>query len=181
MRDLTERQQQVLDWIKGYIRRHGVPPSRLELARGLGLSEASSVTDHLKRLERAGWIQVERNKSRSIRLLDTDLPLIGPIAAVAAGTADPLRGEHRRAAASGHRRAVPAARGLPADRARRQHEPHRPVRLRYRRHPPDDGPRKRRRRRRPVRRRGDAESASSGSTNGTSSCARRATIRRTRS
>lgn len=86
MRDLTERQQQVLDWIKGYIRRHGVPPSRLELARGLGLSEASSVTDHLKRLERAGWIQVERSKSRSIRLLDTDLPLVGAIAEVAAGT-----------------------------------------------------------------------------------------------
>ena len=86
MRDLTERQQQVLNWIKGYIRRHGVPPTRLELARGLGLSEASSVTDHLKRLERAGWIQVERNKSRSIRLLDMDLPLVGPLAAVAAGT-----------------------------------------------------------------------------------------------
>ena len=86
MRDLTERQQQVLDWIRRYVRQHGVPPTRVELAHGLGLSEAASVSDHLKRLEKNGWIQVLPNKTRSIRLLDTDLPLIGPIAAVAAGT-----------------------------------------------------------------------------------------------
>ena len=86
MQDLTPRQQEVLDWIRHYIRRYGVPPTRVELAHGLGLSEASSVTDHLKRLEKAGWIQVLPNKSRSIRLLDMDLPLVGPLAAVAAGT-----------------------------------------------------------------------------------------------
>lgn len=86
MRDLTERQQQVLDWIRRYVRQHGVPPTRVELAHGLGLSEASSVTDHLKRLEKSGWIQVLPNKTRSIRLLNEDLPLVGPLAEVAAGT-----------------------------------------------------------------------------------------------
>ena len=86
MRDLTERQRQVLDWIRRYVRQYGVPPTRVELAHGLGLSEASSVSDHLKRLEKSGWIQVLPNKSRSIRLLDEDLPLVRPLAEVAAGT-----------------------------------------------------------------------------------------------
>ena len=86
MRDLTERQQQVLDWIRSYIRRQGVAPTRAELAHGLGLAEASSVTDHLKRLEAGGWIQVLPHKPRSIRVLDMDLPVVGPLAEVAAGT-----------------------------------------------------------------------------------------------
>ena len=86
MRDLTERQGQVLDWIRSYIRKHGVAPTRAELAHGLGLAEASSVTDHLKRLEAGGWIQVLAHKPRSIRVLDMDLPVVGPLAEVAAGT-----------------------------------------------------------------------------------------------
>ena len=86
MRDLTERQGQVLDWIRSYIRKHGVAPTRTELAHGLGLAEASSVTDHLKRLEAGGWIQVLPHKPRSIRVLDMDLPVVGPLAEVAAGT-----------------------------------------------------------------------------------------------
>ena len=54
MRELTTRQREVLDAIKAYLRRHGVPPSRTELAHGLGLAEASSVTGHLARLADAG-------------------------------------------------------------------------------------------------------------------------------
>ena len=86
MRELTNRQQEVLDSIKTHIRRHGVPPSRTELAHSLGLAEASSVTGHLARLADAGWIEILPNTNRGIRVLDEDVPLIGALAEVAAGT-----------------------------------------------------------------------------------------------
>ena len=86
MDKLTDRQQEVLDCIKGHIRRHGVPPTRTELAHGMGLAEASSVTGHLKRLAEAGRITVLPNKNRAIRVIDEDVPLIGALAEVAAGT-----------------------------------------------------------------------------------------------
>ena len=86
MQELTDRQQEVLDSIKDHIRRHGVPPTRTELAHGLGLAEASSVTGHLKRLTEAGRITVLPRKNRAIRVLDEDVPLLGALAEVAAGT-----------------------------------------------------------------------------------------------
>ena len=86
MHDLTDRQKQVLDWIKGHIRQYGVPPTRTELAHGLGLAEASSVAAHIKRLAEHGYIEVVPNKNRAIRVLDEDVPLIGALAEVAAGT-----------------------------------------------------------------------------------------------
>ena len=86
MRDLTNRQQDVLDAIKVHLRRHGVPPSRTELAHSLGLAEASSVTGHLARLAEAGWIELMPNTNRGIRVLDENVPLLGALGEVAAGT-----------------------------------------------------------------------------------------------
>ena len=86
MQELTNRQQEVLNSIKDHIRRDGVPPTRTELAHGLGLAEASSVNGHLKRLIKAGRITVLPNKNRAIRVLDEELPLISALAEVAAGT-----------------------------------------------------------------------------------------------
>ena len=85
MRTLTERQEQILNWIKKYQREHGFPPTRVELARGVGFKEASSIAPHLTTLESAGWIHMQRNTKRGIRVLD-DVPVIGPVAEVAAGT-----------------------------------------------------------------------------------------------
>ena len=86
MQPLTDRQRQTLDWIKAHRRRFGVPPTRSELARGLELRGASSIDVHLKALTRKGWIELEPNMQRGIRLLDEeDLPLVGPVAEVAAG------------------------------------------------------------------------------------------------
>ena len=86
MQELTDRQMEVLDSIKDHIRRHGVPPTRTELAHGLGLAEASSVTGHLKRLSDAGRITVVPGKRRAMRVLDEAVPLLGALAEVAAGT-----------------------------------------------------------------------------------------------
>ena len=75
MRPLSSRTQQALDCIKDYLERNGIPPTRAELAEGIGLSDASSVTGHLETLARDGWIQLLPNKKRGIRVTPWRLPI----------------------------------------------------------------------------------------------------------
>ena len=86
MRSLTNRQEQILEWIKRFIQFYGIPPTRVELAHGVGLKDASCVGPHLQTLAERGWIQLFPGKNRGIRVLDQLLPLVRPLAEVAAGT-----------------------------------------------------------------------------------------------
>ena len=86
MQELTERQQAVLNWIRTYMGNHGLPPTRGEIAKGLGLYDASSVKGHIETLQNKGWLEVLKNKYRGMRLLEPDLPVIRPLAKIAAGT-----------------------------------------------------------------------------------------------
>ncbi|MDQ6620586.1 MAG: transcriptional repressor LexA [Pseudomonadota bacterium] len=84
---LTDRQQQILDWIRGYIESTGMPPTRAEIAAGLGFRTASSAEDHLRALARKGAIEMLPGASRGLRLRhmsaghDGALPLVGRVAA----------------------------------------------------------------------------------------------------
>src|SRR5258708_40273358 len=53
-RRLTARQQQILDWIRGHMEAMGMPPTRAEIAAGLGFSTARSGQDHLRALAKNG-------------------------------------------------------------------------------------------------------------------------------
>ena len=92
MRNLTDRQLEVLDFIRAYVREHGVAPSRPEIAAGIGIRNKSSVDGHLMALMRKGWIELQPGSPRNIRLLKDDLPLAiaGPIAA-----GEPILAEER--------------------------------------------------------------------------------------
>ncbi|WP_089718092.1 transcriptional repressor LexA [Candidatus Entotheonella palauensis] len=91
MKQLTPRQQQVLDLIRHYLQNQGMPPTRAEMAQALGLRSANAVEDHLKALARKGHIEILSGRNRNIRLLDgpgpvlesheTGLPLVGRVAA----------------------------------------------------------------------------------------------------
>ena len=74
MRSVTDRQEQILTWIKSFIHDHGIPPTRAELARGVGLKDASCVGPHLETLAHGG------------RILEDEIPLTAGVAEVAAGT-----------------------------------------------------------------------------------------------
>ena len=86
--DLTDRQHEVLEHIREHIRRWGMPPSRSELARSLGLAFGSAVNYHLRALERKGWIQLTPGRDRGIQLLREGTPVFDPdrLPEVAAGT-----------------------------------------------------------------------------------------------
>lgn len=86
-RDLTDRQQEVLDKIRAHIRRHGTAPSRTELAKSLGFAFHSAVSPHLRALEKKGWLQLNRGGYRNIQLLREGTPVFDPerLPEVAAG------------------------------------------------------------------------------------------------
>ena len=85
---LTARQRQILDWIRGFLETTGMPPTRAEIAAGLGFSTPSSAEDHLQALARKGAIEMLPGASRGLRLKDRPgvpmqgaLPLVGRVAA----------------------------------------------------------------------------------------------------
>ena len=84
----TARQRQILDWIRMHIESAGMPPTRAEIASGLGFSTASSAEDHLQALAKKGAIELKPGTSRGLRLRDFPgmpvqgtLPLVGRVAA----------------------------------------------------------------------------------------------------
>lgn len=70
---LTERQRQVLQYIKDEIRAKGYPPSVREIGEAIGLSSSSTVHGHMARLEEKGFIRRDPTKPRAIEVLDEDL------------------------------------------------------------------------------------------------------------
>lgn len=85
---LTARQRQILDWIAGYIQTNAMPPTRAEIATGLGFSTPSSAEDHLQALAKKGALELLPGSSRGLRLKRTPgvpvqgtLPLVGRVAA----------------------------------------------------------------------------------------------------
>jgi repressor LexA len=69
-RELTRRQQQVLDYIRSEIHRRGYPPSVREIGEAVGLSSSSTVHSHLGALEAKGFIRRDPSKPRALEVLD---------------------------------------------------------------------------------------------------------------
>lgn len=64
---LTDRQQQILDFIREYSQSEGFPPSVREIGRQFGIYPAT-VQDHIDALERKGYLQKKRFQSRSLSI-----------------------------------------------------------------------------------------------------------------
>lgn len=104
MRDhsvLTERQRRVLDFILETIRARGIPPTLREIGNHMAIRSTNGVTDHLRALERKGYIVREDTHSRAIKVLRLPPP--------DHRSRDPLRGEPARALLDAS--ASPALRG----------------------------------------------------------------------
>jgi len=80
--ELTARQAEILQVIRDYMAENGMPPSRPELARLLGIASTNGVFKHLDALARKGAIELVPNAARGIRLTQpAGLPLVGRVAA----------------------------------------------------------------------------------------------------
>lgn len=85
---LTPRQQETLDWVKEFIREHGMPPTVREIGAAFGI-KSSSVFDLLAALERKGYLRRGNLGARSLIVEGMDrsetgiveVPIVGRIAA----------------------------------------------------------------------------------------------------
>ncbi len=66
---ISQRQQQILNFIKQETEAQGYPPSVREICRAVGLKSTSTVHGHLSQLERKGYIRRDSSKPRAIEVL----------------------------------------------------------------------------------------------------------------
>src|SRR5260370_25896783 len=64
---LTDRQQEILDFISQSIGERGYPPTLREIGLHFGIRSTNGVNDHLRALEKKGYLQREDLKSRALR------------------------------------------------------------------------------------------------------------------
>jgi repressor LexA len=82
MNKLTQRQSEVLAFVKSHIEETGYPPTRADIAKELGFKSANAAEEHLKALARKGAIEMIPGTSRGIKLPESlGLPIIGRVAA----------------------------------------------------------------------------------------------------
>jgi repressor LexA len=94
MKGLTEKQNAVLTFIIGEMEENGFPPTVREIGNKFGITPKGAY-DHMKAIEKKGFIKCHKNRSRAIEVLigndksgDQDLldnavlvPLVGTVAA----------------------------------------------------------------------------------------------------
>ena len=93
---LTRRQKEVMDFLSGFIDKHGYSPSYEEIATGLGLASLATVHKHVQALETKQYLRRSYNHSRSLEIAEryfaeesarrppaigATIPLLGRIAA----------------------------------------------------------------------------------------------------
>jgi repressor LexA len=76
MRELTERQLDVLNFIKSFTARHSVPPTVREIGEKFRVTPRAAF-DHLKALERKGRLQRRASAGRTSRALTPTDPIVG--------------------------------------------------------------------------------------------------------
>jgi len=64
---LTQRQRDILDFISTSIDQRGYPPTLREIGEHFGIRSTNGVSDHLKALEKKGFLAREDLKSRAMR------------------------------------------------------------------------------------------------------------------
>lgn len=89
--DITNRQNEILEYIKDTILKNGYPPSVREICEAVHLKSPSSVHAHLETLEEKGYIRRDPTKPRTIEIIDdcfnltrrevVNVPLLGTVAA----------------------------------------------------------------------------------------------------
>jgi repressor LexA len=88
---LTEKQEQILNFIRDYKNQNGYPPTLREIAAEFGMSSTFGVKRHLDALIKKGYLNKESNASRGIKFVKNDdeeipfgikkIPVIGRVAA----------------------------------------------------------------------------------------------------
>jgi repressor LexA len=81
MRGITRRQSEVLDYIKTFIGEHHFPPTIREISEHFSIS-VKGAYDHVKALEKKGYLKIDNNRSRTIEVVDQEEPTADEVLSV---------------------------------------------------------------------------------------------------
>lgn len=90
MKELSSKQDQILEFLRSFIEDKDYPPSIRDIQEGCGISSTSVVDYNLRKLEEKGMIRRDREVSRGIEVLGSkggrrarivEIPVVGAIAA----------------------------------------------------------------------------------------------------
>ena len=88
---ITDKQREILEYIRDTILAKGYPPAVREICEAVHLKSTSSVHSHLETLEKNGYIRRDPTKPRAIEIIDdnfnltrrevVNVPIVGRVAA----------------------------------------------------------------------------------------------------
>ena len=88
---ISDKQREILEYIKSEILKKGYPPTVRDICEAVHLKSTSSVHSHLETLEKNGYIRRDPTKPRAIEIIDdnfnltrrelVNVPIIGQVAA----------------------------------------------------------------------------------------------------
>ncbi|CAD2074494.1 LexA repressor [Jeotgalicoccus coquinae] len=79
MKDLTDRQKDIFQYIKRSVNDKGYPPSVREIGNAVGLQSSSTVHGHLAKLETKGYIRRDPTKPRAIEIVQASDDNASPV------------------------------------------------------------------------------------------------------
>ena len=84
-RQLTDAQNELLEWIKSYIRDFQHSPSIRQMMEGMGLKSPAPIQSRLRHLQEKGYISWQEGRARTLQLVNDlvggKVPILGSIAA----------------------------------------------------------------------------------------------------
>jgi repressor LexA len=66
----TDKQQEVLTWVRQHVAEKGYPPTRREIADHFGFKSSNAAEAHLHGLEAKGFIRITAGTARGIQIVD---------------------------------------------------------------------------------------------------------------
>ena len=88
MKDISIKQQQILDYINAQTKRQGYPPTVREICSAVGLKTTSTVHGHLLQLQKRGLLSKSSAKTRALKVINNEetapsfqVPILGKVTA----------------------------------------------------------------------------------------------------
>ena len=82
--DLTEAQNELLNWLRDYIKQFKHSPSIRQMMKAMGLKSPAPIQSRLKHLQEKGYIFWQEGKARTLQLVSEvsdGIPVLGSVAA----------------------------------------------------------------------------------------------------
>ncbi len=82
---LTTAQQELYDWLVGFIGDHHHSPSIRQMMQAMGLRSPAPIQSRLRHLQQKGWIKWQEGQARTLQLIEESISGVPVLGAIAAG------------------------------------------------------------------------------------------------